>query len=249
MKGLGDVLKWYDPKGESLELELGDMMVHGMYRIVAVDHDLISFVDVELPRKQLVPHPVIPLTPAGNIIWPTAIQPAPIVLITNPKDARFAMPTKEPLHRIQSSSHIRFLVFTSSGDQESNSSNIVTVHISIDGVPHPHAATQSSATLWTAPWDPTTLDPRRTHKIQIQVTTPDGQTGSSSVVFRLDNQRVNIKGGPGEFIISSNMALVVSSMIFYIVSSYCSPLSSIASRIDTLWYCCHVDSTHGSQVL
>lgn len=228
-KGLGDVLKWYDPKGESLELELGDMMVHGMYRIVAVDHDLISFVDVELPRKQLAPHPVIPLTPAGNIIWPAAIKPAPIVLITNPKDARFAIPTKEPLHRIQSSSHIRFLVFTSSGDDhddgdlgDGGGNNNVTVHISIDGVPHPHAATQASDTLWTAPWDPTTLDPRRTHKIQIQVTTSDGQTGSSSIVFRLDNQRVNIKGGPGEFIISSNMAIVVSSiMMIGIVAASC----------------------------
>ncbi|KAI9321023.1 Metallo-dependent phosphatase-like protein [Dichotomocladium elegans] len=202
--GLGDALKWYDPKAESLELELGDMMVHGVYRIMAVDHDLISFIDVELPRKQLGPHPVLPLTATGNIIWPATIQPAPIVLITNPKDSRYAIPAKEPLERIKSSTHIRFLVFSNSND--------LSVEIKIDGKPHKEAALKATldSPLWTAPWDPSALDLNQVHSLEVHVTTSDGQSGSSTIAFRLDGQRDRIAGGPGEFIISSNMAIIVS---------------------------------------
>ncbi|KAI7851580.1 Metallo-dependent phosphatase-like protein [Circinella umbellata] len=210
--GLGEILKWYDPNGHSLELELGDMMVHGVYRIVAVDHDMISFVDVELPRKQLELHTTNPIQANGDILWPARIHPAPIILITNPKDARYALPHKEPLHRIQQSQHIRFLIFDDQAPED------LEVSIMIDGEPHPVAATRSisKATnqphdppLWTAPWNPSQLNQASLHTIEIRVTTADGQVGKSSIVFRLDNHRAKIAGGPGEFIISSNMVIMV----------------------------------------
>jgi hypothetical protein len=53
------------------------------YRILAVDHDLLSFTDVKYGE------------------WP-------VVLITNPKDAQFISP-KEPTNRIINSTHIRLL--------------------------------------------------------------------------------------------------------------------------------------------
>ena len=52
------------------------------YRIVAIDHDIVSFVD----------------TIYGNL---------PVILITNPKDARFLVPQREPYWRIKRSTHIR----------------------------------------------------------------------------------------------------------------------------------------------
>lgn len=205
--GIGDVLKWYDPKGHSLELELGDMMHHGVYRIVAVDHDLISFVDVEMPVGQFDHyHPLTPLTDHGHVLWPSAVRPAPVILITNPKDARYALPTKEPLQRIRDSSHIRFLAFLADGPPKS-------VTIAIDGKIHPFPASPPTADndpLWTTPWDPRSLDPRRSHTLRVTVVSQDGQVGSSAVVFRLDGQRAKIAGGPGEFIIASNMAVVVN---------------------------------------
>lgn len=70
-----------------LELELGDWLDTRNYRVVAVDHDILSFVDVRLNT------------------WP-------VVLITNPKDAHYIMPPHEPLGRMRKSTHIRFLAFS-----------------------------------------------------------------------------------------------------------------------------------------
>ena len=56
------------------------------YRVLAVDHDLISFVDVQLNT------------------WP-------VVLITNPKDAHYIMRPHEPLGRMRKSTHIRSLEY------------------------------------------------------------------------------------------------------------------------------------------
>uniref|UniRef100_A0A673KJ14 Transmembrane protein 62-like n=1 Tax=Sinocyclocheilus rhinocerous TaxID=307959 RepID=A0A673KJ14_9TELE len=76
-------------QGGTLELELGDWMDNRMYRILAFDHDLLSFTDVTFED------------------WPA-------VLITNPKDAQYLHPGVEPLGRIGSSTHIRLLAFSES---------------------------------------------------------------------------------------------------------------------------------------
>ncbi|XP_029197493.2 transmembrane protein 62-like [Acropora millepora] len=70
-----------------LELELGDWLDTRNYRVLAIDHDIFSFVDVRLNT------------------WP-------IILITNPKDAHYVMPPHEPLGRMRKSTHIRFLAFS-----------------------------------------------------------------------------------------------------------------------------------------
>uniref|UniRef100_A0A672PUX8 Transmembrane protein 62 n=1 Tax=Sinocyclocheilus grahami TaxID=75366 RepID=A0A672PUX8_SINGR len=76
-------------QGGTLELELGDWMDNRRYRILAFDHDLLSFTDVTFED------------------WPA-------VLITNPKDAQYLHPGVEPLGRIGSSTHIRLLAFSES---------------------------------------------------------------------------------------------------------------------------------------
>jgi hypothetical protein len=65
-----------------LELEVADLGWARNYRVFSIDHDLVSFADVSLDR------------------WP-------VVVITNPKDASVLLPDREPIHRIQTSSHIR----------------------------------------------------------------------------------------------------------------------------------------------
>lgn len=52
------------------------------YRVLAFDHDLLSFSDLKFEQ------------------WPA-------VLITNPKDAQYLHPGVEPLGRIRRSTHIR----------------------------------------------------------------------------------------------------------------------------------------------
>lgn len=86
---LGDLLpKIYSrQKTGTLELELGDWKINRKFRVLAVDHDLLSFVDAKLGE------------------WP-------IVLITNPKDAQFLTVSHEPVESIWQSTHIRILVFS-----------------------------------------------------------------------------------------------------------------------------------------
>lgn len=215
--GLGDVLKSYDPVTKSLELELGDMKEHGLYRVVAVDHDLISFIDIQLPLNQIAKkgpvnslglvHPIHQEN--STVIWPDIIHPPPSILITNPKDARFSIPSKEPLWRIRQSTHIRFLVFSE------HSAEDLVVKISIDGKLHSNQATFVGDTknpLWAAPWDASLYEDRAPHKLTIKVTAADGKVGISHIVFRVDTNRIKIKGGSGEFIIKSKMSTVVIIM-------------------------------------
>lgn len=55
---------------------------------MAIDHDLVSFADYQYP------------TTAKESLWP-------MVLVTNPKDARFLLPDKEPVKIISKSQYIR----------------------------------------------------------------------------------------------------------------------------------------------
>ncbi|XP_063254696.1 transmembrane protein 62 [Prinia subflava] len=75
--------------GGTLELELGDWMDNRRYRILAFDHDLLSFADLNFEE------------------WP-------VVLITNPKSFLYSSSTHEPLVKIGYSTHIRILAFSPS---------------------------------------------------------------------------------------------------------------------------------------
>uniref|UniRef100_A0A8C9EGW0 Transmembrane protein 62 n=1 Tax=Pavo cristatus TaxID=9049 RepID=A0A8C9EGW0_PAVCR len=69
-------------RGGTLELELGDWKDNRKYRILAFDHDLLSFVDLTFEE------------------WPA-------VLITNPKSSLYSSSFHEPLVKILYSTHIR----------------------------------------------------------------------------------------------------------------------------------------------
>ncbi|KAM7163422.1 transmembrane protein 62 isoform 3-T3 [Macrochelys suwanniensis] len=86
--GLMPILHSQHPQG-TLELELGDWMENRKYRILAFDHDLLSFADMNFEE------------------WPA-------VLITNPKSLLYSSSSHEPLVKILHSTHIRILVFSHS---------------------------------------------------------------------------------------------------------------------------------------
>lgn len=70
-----------------LELELGDWKDNRMFRLAAIDHGHFSFIDQR------------------HNTWP-------LVLVTNPKHAKYIMPEREPLQLIPDSTHIRILAFS-----------------------------------------------------------------------------------------------------------------------------------------
>lgn len=70
-----------------LELELGDWKDNRMYRVLAIDHGVLSFTDVE------------------HNDWP-------VILVTNPKHALFVNPLRENLESIRNSRFIRILAFS-----------------------------------------------------------------------------------------------------------------------------------------
>lgn len=217
--GLGDGLKGYDAKTHSLELELGDMKDHATYRIVAVDHDLISFVDVILPLPKIpFSAPEIPKAIEGQPILPESIDMPPIILITNPKDARWILQYKEPVSRISQSEAFRFLIFTQEKDVHS-----LHIEITIDGIEHPYPAqykgvgepngiAQGYMPLWISEWDPQIFDDMEEHVLQIVVTDSAGRKGVDESIFKVNGARIDINGGPGEWIIWTKLSLSVSSV-------------------------------------
>lgn len=211
--GLGDVLKSYSRSTDSLELELSDMKDHGSYRVIAVDHDLISYVDVDLPIDEIsAAEPVVPLNDKNEIIWPKKIHPPPVILITNPKDSRFTLPSKEPLQFIHRSTHIRFLVF--SEFQPTDLDIKVFMDDKRHGFPIHFMGDRSKEhymPLYTTMWDPNDFDDMLTHYIRVEVTTPDGQTTKQEIPFRMDNLRVKIAGGVGEWVIWTSITRLVSN--------------------------------------
>lgn len=105
------------------------------YRLLAFDHDLFSFTD-------------------------TSINSWPLVLITNPKDARFILPSREPLKRISFSSHIRLLAF---------SPDVITsVRVWVDDEEMDTPTPVEGGPLYVSPWKPE-LYSKGLHTIRVSV--------------------------------------------------------------------------------
>ncbi|KAK2567595.1 Transmembrane protein 62 [Acropora cervicornis] len=138
-----------------LELELGDWLDTRNYRVLAIDHDIFSFVDVRLNT------------------WP-------IILITNPKDAHYAMPPHEPLGRMRKSTHIRFLAFSPAP--------IASATVEIDGSILSNVATHVKGPLFVCQWNPDVFS-TGIHSITVKVKDTAGRTSARTQLFSLDGSR------------------------------------------------------------
>ncbi|KAJ2608393.1 hypothetical protein H4S08_004473, partial [Coemansia sp. RSA 1365] len=226
--GLGAQLQAFRAREGYWELELGDMKEHAVYRVYAVDNDLISFVDVTLPLAPLpLPNPklldaVPPLVPIAH---------PPVVLVTNPKDARYLLPAHEPLHRMRTSRFIRMLIWA---DQP-----VVSVEVRIDGMLHSHAAKYRGKEypveksvpdelvkipLWTVPWDPTVFDDDRVHQIEVTVVDASGKRGYSYTPFTFGDKSMPLDNGArGGWIMQQNFAVMfrISGTVSYLLMAVC----------------------------
>lgn len=210
--GLGETMYAFQ-ENKVLELELGDMKMHGLFRIIAVDNDLVSFIDLPIHQEK---YPGLPLP--TNLTFSQPSTRPPIVLITNPKDARYIIPGKEPVSLIQTSTHIRVLVWASS--------KIVSVEGFIDGVPLSAKAEyhgrgkawksieskeeEAYVPLWTIDWTP--LDHQGEDcELRVIARDSEGRIGSQTVRFRVDGTRdTKMDAGTGGFIMTVPLGLLVS---------------------------------------
>ncbi|PNF33569.1 hypothetical protein B7P43_G16995 [Cryptotermes secundus] len=155
-----------------LELELGDWKDNRMYRLLAVDHGMFSFVD--LKHRE----------------WP-------IVLVTNPKHALFAIPTREPLHMISHSTHIRILGFSLSP--------IESVQVKVDDSIWQNC-THILGPLYVHPWNPN-LYARGIHEIHVLIKDEAGREKLTTQPFSLDGSRMSFRLLP-RLALMSNISLV-----------------------------------------
>lgn len=144
------------------------------YRVIAFDHDLFSYTDTKLDE------------------WP-------VVIITNPKDAGFLLPTHEPLHRLPLSTHIRVLAFSIA--------EVMTVEISLDNGPF-ESATPKGGSLWVLPWKPQTLG-SGLHQITVKVVDAKGNTKFKKNNFSVDGTLDQINW-IARFILLTDFTLAVS---------------------------------------
>ncbi|XP_046387556.1 transmembrane protein 62-like [Ischnura elegans] len=142
----------------NLELELGDWKDNRMYRLAAVDHGLFSFIDV------------------GHHEWP-------VILVTNPKHSLYVMPSKEPVARISSSTHIRVLAFSISP--------ISSVKVSIDESPYENCSLVEGP-LYVLKWDPKKYS-SGLHQITVFVRDGMGREKFETVPFSLDGTRLSFR--------------------------------------------------------
>lgn len=148
-------------KSGFVELELGDWKDNRMFRLMAIDHGLFSFVDQK------------------HNSWP-------IILVTNPKNARFTMPLKEPLKLMSHSTHVRILVF--------NDVEVKEVIISFDNIQW-SPCTHKEGPLFVCKWEPLLL---KTGLQTLFVKTKDiiGRDGSLEHPFSLSGATVTFQYTP-----------------------------------------------------
>ncbi|KAI1295983.1 Transmembrane protein 62 [Mortierella claussenii] len=246
--GLGEALQAYQPT-HFLELEVGDMKQNGLYRIMVVDNDMISFTDVSLSMTT-IPSALMPSlkenqdTEQEDSASETQEQTAngkdrkrptlgsrlptnPIIVVSNPKDSRYLIPKHEPVGRIGTSTHIRFLAWTDNqvpdGDHEYVRKDI-KVEIRIDGVIHDKPARfagtkaedqtvdEEYLPLYVSEWSPQTFNDRQDHELEIKIVDRFGRVGSSKTMFRVDGERSKMKGGFAEWVMGANIALLLKTL-------------------------------------
>lgn len=135
------------------ELEVADLKESNIFRVAAIDNDLFSFIDVSMHTK-------------------------PIILITNPKDARY-LQEHEPVYKMKESTHIRMLIFSPKQIQK------IEIHIDDEKLDNPFS--QITEHLFVVEWDPKKYI-SGVHNISVYAF--DGENENSvSYMFSLDGTK------------------------------------------------------------
>ncbi|KAG0724229.1 Transmembrane protein 62 [Chionoecetes opilio] len=158
----------------SLELELGDWKDSRLFRVAAIDHGLFSFIDVR------------------HASWP-------ILLVTNPKHALFAMKHHEPLHLVRESSHIRVLVWSLSP--------IVEARVRLGGEGSWLTLTKvKEGPLFVTPWDPHRYE-AGLHTLMVYARDSSGREETVAQPFSLDGSQPSFRFWP-RALLMSNVSMI-----------------------------------------
>ncbi|KAJ3451103.1 helicase related [Anaeramoeba flamelloides] len=164
----------FDPRTGMFEFEVLDLGFNSGYRLFAFDNDLFSFTDKTMDET----------------------QDEPIIMVTNPKDAKH-LSRKEPLNKIKQSTHIRALVFLNhtitddDGDDYDPYQEIKQVSCKVDGKLKTSQMKRVSNDhpLFVAPWTPADYDSEETHELEIIVEMNNGKQYSQKQFFSVNGKR------------------------------------------------------------
>lgn len=162
-----------------LELELGDWKDNRMFRLMAIDHGLFSFTDQK------------------HNSWP-------VILVTNPKHARYTMPTREPLQLIPESTHVRILVFSDV--------DVIEVKLSFDK-DNWKICNRKEGPLYVCEWHPH-LYKTGLHTMFVKAVDSVGKEKSIQHPFTLDGTKVNFELTP-RILLMLDAGHVVRKYIYY----------------------------------
>ncbi|TGZ69434.1 hypothetical protein CRM22_003748 [Opisthorchis felineus] len=191
-----------------LELELGDWKYERYYRVIAVDDDMVSFVNVKAST------------------WP-------VLLVTNPKNSNFLLPNKEPARRILTSTHIRILAWSIQPILNIS----VTIDGKYQGkATQTSAGTNLSSPLYTLPWNASHWADHLVHTIRVLALDTAGNQHAYEHVFVVDRAPTWEFAFMARMALQTNLSLFVSSFrsrrkyqfyqgLYRIVHSNCSFLS------------------------
>ncbi|XP_042875483.1 transmembrane protein 62-like [Penaeus japonicus] len=153
----------------SLELELGDWKDGRIFRVAAIDHGLFSFTDVT------------------HGTWP-------IILVTNPKHALFAMPLHEPLHLLRESSHIRVLIWSPAP--------VVEARVRLDESQSWLVLSHVEGPLYVTKWNADRYADGL-HTLVVHVRDKAGREGTVTQPFSLDESRPSFRFWPRALLMSN----------------------------------------------
>ena len=210
--GLGNTM-YANVRDKYLELELGDMKSHAMFRVLAIDNDYISFVDLPIYSSKL------PLK-LGDVKAQDQKARSPIVLITHPKDGRFLITHHELRNDLSKVRWIRFLLWSHDKPME--------FKLYVDGIELnfkpkfigrgepwsssviPNKTDEEYIPLWASQWDPSPYNDTQTHALQVSVRDSAGRIGSHTIKFKFNGDLIEEMGaGSGGFIISIDFEKLV----------------------------------------
>ncbi|ORX40365.1 hypothetical protein BCR36DRAFT_339944 [Piromyces finnis] len=202
-----------------LELELNDFKLHGKYRIIAVDNDIVSVTDNVLPL------PKLPYDFKTSVIEELNNNPPevfkqnipPIVHITSPKNSKFILKTKEPVNEALASNIIRVLVFSSQSSENlklsfyidnklqstqfeyvgnkslnKRSNDVININSRNEknqSIDEKYTYEFNTPPLWIAKWDSSLYNDGKSHQLKIVAIDNNNQKGENAITFRHDGKK------------------------------------------------------------
>ncbi|OUM61987.1 hypothetical protein PIROE2DRAFT_11866, partial [Piromyces sp. E2] len=191
-----------------IELELKDMKLHATYRIIAVDHDVISFSDNVLPIS------TIPFkNPDEYTLEELLNQPKfnvsvkPLVLITNPQDTQITLSDNHyPKLDPKKLTHVRTLIFSESpvksislyidGKKVSTVDSISNQNSSFKLIGNNDKNSDDYLPLYAMEWAGNeSYNDGKTHIMIIKATDSNDLIGENKIHFNFDHRQEHFRIG------------------------------------------------------